>query len=90
MEGATVLASLAADPEASSATTELRRIVQLALATLSPEQREVIEIAYYSGLSHSEIAARLGQPLGTVKTRIRSGMMLLREHLRPHLAEAQP
>jgi RNA polymerase sigma-70 factor, ECF subfamily len=90
MEGATIVSSRATDPEAYSATTELRRIVQLALATLTPEQREVIEIAYYSGLSHSEIAARLGQPLGTVKTRIRTGMMLLREHLRPLLAEAQP
>lgn len=83
-------ASLIGDPEECSATTELRRMVQRALATLTPEQREAIEIAYYAGLSHSEIAAKLGQPLGTIKARIRTGMMLLREHLRPLLTEAQP
>ena len=87
-ETATV-ASLIGDPEAYSASSELRRIVQQALSRLTPEQREAIEIAYYSGLSHSEIAAKLGQPLGTVKTRIRTGMLLLREYLAPLLAEAQ-
>jgi RNA polymerase sigma-70 factor (ECF subfamily) len=56
--------------------------VRGALDTLPPEQREVIEMAYYLGLSHSEIAARLGQPLGTVKTRTRLGMMKLREQLK--------
>jgi RNA polymerase sigma-70 factor (ECF subfamily) len=84
------IASLMGGPEECSAATELRRIVQRALARLTPEQREAIEVAYYSGLSHSEIAAKLGQPLGTVKTRIRTGMMLLREYLRPLLAEEQP
>lgn len=61
---------------------ERQRIVRSALATLPHEQREVIEMAYYLGLSHSEIAARLGQPLGTVKTRTRLGMMKLREQLK--------
>jgi len=59
--------------------------VRTALNALSPEQREVIELAYYSGLSHSEIALKLGQPLGTVKTRTRLGMMKLRDMLRPIL-----
>jgi RNA polymerase sigma-70 factor (ECF subfamily) len=88
-ETATV-ASLIGDSEACSASSELRRIVQHALSRLTPEQRQAIEIAYYSGLSHSEIAAQLGQPLGTVKTRIRTGMLLLREHLAPLLTKAQP
>ena len=55
--------------------------VQAALQMLAPEQREAIELAYWHGYSHSELAARLGQPLGTVKTRIRMGMMKLRSQL---------
>jgi len=72
-------------PEADSVTAERRQLVRRALDTLSAEQREVIELAYYSGLSHSEIALKLGQPLGTVKTRTRLGMMKLRDVLRPTL-----
>ena len=89
LEAVEAIPSLADDPEEQSSAAELRRLVQKALAALAPEQRQVIEIAYYSGLSHSEIAARVGQPLGTVKTRIRTGMILLRDHLRPLLAEEQ-
>jgi len=55
--------------------------VQTALATLAPEQREAIELAYWFGFSHTELAARLGQPLGTIKTRIRLGMIKLRSQL---------
>ena len=58
-----------------------RRRVLAALNTLKPEQRRALELAYFSGLSHSELADRLGLPLGTVKTRIRLGMMKLRELL---------
>lgn len=76
-------ASGSQDPEESVILAERRRFVQRALAGLSSEQREVIEIAYFSGLSHGEIAEKLGQPLGTIKTRIRSGMMKLRELLEP-------
>jgi RNA polymerase sigma-70 factor (ECF subfamily) len=90
LDEASVVATPGADPEDFSTAMELRHIVQRALATLTPEQREVIEIAYYTGLSHSEIAAKLGQPLGTIKTRIRTGMRLLREQLRPIMAEIQP
>jgi RNA polymerase sigma-70 factor (ECF subfamily) len=90
LEATARMPSLTAGPEERSATTELQRLVQRALALLTPEQRQVIELAYYSGLSHNEIAARLGQPLGTVKTRIRTGLMLLREDLRSLLTEVQP
>jgi RNA polymerase sigma-70 factor (ECF subfamily) len=61
---------------------ELQRIVRAALNSLPTEQRTVIELAYYLGMSHSEIAAELRQPLGTIKTRTRLGMMKLREQLK--------
>jgi RNA polymerase sigma-70 factor, ECF subfamily len=72
-----------ASPEENTVNSERQQIVRSALDTLSPEQREVIELAYFSGLSHSEIALKLGQPLGTVKTRTRLGMMKLRDMLKP-------
>ena len=72
--------------EEAAYVTELREVVRGALGTLSAEQREALELAYYGGLSHSEIAERLGQPLGTIKTRIRLGMMKLRALLKPEYA----
>ena len=79
------VSATSADPEETTVNSERQRLVRAALNTLSPEQREVIELAYYSGLSHSEIALKLGQPLGTVKTRTRLGMMKLRDTLKPLL-----
>ncbi len=66
---------------------ERRQQVETALAALPPAQREAIELAYYQGLSQSEIADRLQQPLGTIKTRVRSGMQKLREVLRGYYFE---
>jgi RNA polymerase sigma-70 factor (ECF subfamily) len=83
------VSSATASPEANTVASERRELVRSALDTLSAEQREVIELAYYSGLSHSEIALQLGQPLGTVKTRTRLGMMKLRDMLRPMLEGQQ-
>jgi len=75
--------SLAADPEETAASNEHQQLVRRALAKLTVEQRQILELAYFSGLSHSEIAAHLGQPLGTVKTRARLGMLKLKEMLAP-------
>lgn len=75
--------STTGDIEKDAALSEMRRVILSALESLPPEQREVIDLAYYGGLSHSEIASKLGQPLGTVKTRARLAMMKLREKLRP-------
>jgi RNA polymerase sigma-70 factor (ECF subfamily) len=58
-----------------------------ALVTLSKEQRDVVVLAYYGGLSHSEIAKRLEQPLGTVKTRMRLALKKLRGTLGPQSRE---
>jgi RNA polymerase sigma-70 factor (ECF subfamily) len=52
-----------------------------AIRALPVEQREALEMAYFAGLSHSEIATRIAQPLGTVKTRIRLAMDKLRQRL---------
>lgn len=68
-------------PEHLSALEQQRRKVATALQSLPEEQRQALELAYFSDLTHSEMAARLGQPLGTVKTRIRLGMIKLREVL---------
>jgi RNA polymerase sigma-70 factor (ECF subfamily) len=55
--------------------------VQYVLNNLPSEQREAIELAFFEHLSHHEIAARLGQPLGTIKARIRRGLLKLRQRL---------
>jgi RNA polymerase sigma-70 factor (ECF subfamily) len=58
-----------------------RRLVQEALAQLSPEQRQALELGYYGGLTQSELAEQLGQPLGTIKSRMFAGLSRLRDLL---------
>ena len=57
------------------------RALRSALAALTPEERQAIQTAFFSELTYAEVAARLNQPLGTVKTRIRSGLHKLRQAL---------
>lgn len=77
-----------ADPDDAVRRREREQHVAAAMAQLSPPQRTAIELAFFEGLSHSEIAARLNEPLGTVKTRVRLGMQKLRESLRPYFFES--
>jgi len=70
------------NPFDAQADQEIRALVGGAMAALPQAQQQALELAYYEGLSHAEIAARLNQPLGTVKTRIKLGMSKLRESLR--------
>ena len=69
------------DPETAVISGNLRQIVRDTLANLEPEQVAMLQLAFFEGLSHGEIAAKTGTPLGTVKTRIRAGMMRMRELL---------
>ena len=87
LEAASEVHSGEPGPEEQSSELQRQTYVRSALDSLRPEQREAIELAYFSDFSHSEIASKLEQPLGTIKTRIRLGMMALRELLQ-HLAAA--
>lgn len=74
-------------PDQEIEEQQRQRQVRQALSLLSSEQREAIVLGYFHGLSQSEIAEKLGLPLGAVKTRMRLGMIKLREALAPHKRE---
>jgi RNA polymerase sigma-70 factor (ECF subfamily) len=66
--------------------TEWSRVlekIRSALASMPSPQRSALEMAFFEGLTHTEIAARTGEPLGTIKTRIRAGLLTLRKALNP-------
>lgn len=65
-------------PDQRALAQQRSQAVRAAIGRLTPEQRQAVELAYFDGLSHSEIAGRLNLPLGTVKSRILSAMKLLR------------
>ncbi|MGH7180762.1 MAG: sigma-70 family RNA polymerase sigma factor, partial [Nitrospiraceae bacterium] len=79
------LAEVTADPLDVLELREQGESLRAALAALTPEERQAIETTFFAGLTHAEAAARLNQPLGTIKTRIRSELHKLRQRL---IAEA--
>ena len=79
------LDNLAANGPGAADTADLRERagqVRRVLLALPPDQCQAIELAFFSDLTHHEISARLGQPLGTIKARIRRGLLKLRDELR--------
>jgi RNA polymerase sigma-70 factor (ECF subfamily) len=71
----------AGNPFAEARTGQMRTHIERAMGELHPEQKRALTLAYFDGMSHSEIASALSEPLGTVKTRIRQGLLRLRESL---------
>jgi RNA polymerase sigma-70 factor (ECF subfamily) len=69
------------DPATGYARRALRNNVATAITALAPQQRQVLELAFFEGLSQSEIAARLNAPLGTVKSWTRQALLKLRERV---------
>jgi|SRR5581483_806459 len=72
---------VADDAEDRMVAADHARVLQLALASLTAGERAAIEVAYFADLTHTETAAQLGVPLGTIKTRIRAGLAKLRKAL---------
>ena len=81
------IVDLRADVEGQAWLGSLRDIVRSALQEIPESQRAAIELAYFGGLTQREIAERLGEPLGTIKTRMRLGMLKLRDRLGPLVEE---
>jgi RNA polymerase sigma-70 factor (ECF subfamily) len=74
--------SASSGPLESATSNEMAEKVRAAVARLDPAQRQAVELSFFDDLSHTEIAEKLGKPLGTVKTYIRQGLIRLRELVR--------
>jgi RNA polymerase sigma-70 factor, ECF subfamily len=77
----------ASGPQEAFAVKEQGQLLRQALRGLTPDERQALETAFFSELTYAEVAAQLNQPLGTVKTRIRSGLAKLRQALTEPLRE---
>jgi RNA polymerase sigma-70 factor (ECF subfamily) len=77
------------DVEGGLAGREWEALCRKAISELPEDQRRALELAYFEGLTQQEIAERTRTPLGTVKTRVRLGLMKLRERIRPYLSEGR-
>ena len=77
----TICPAAIVDMEREVFNTDHARLIKSAIAKLNANQQKVIELAYYEGLSQTEMAERMGQPLGTVKTWVRTALRSLRDEL---------
>ena len=77
------------DVEGDAASRQWETVCRGAVGELPAEQRRALELAFFEGLTHQEIAEKTATPLGTVKTRIRLGLMKLRERVRPYSGRDQ-
>lgn len=78
-----VVVSVEPDLASEADRSRAAKNVRGALNGMHPAQRQALEMAFFEGLTHTEIAAKIGEPLGTIKTRIRAGLLALRKALKP-------
>jgi RNA polymerase sigma-70 factor (ECF subfamily) len=78
-------AAFASNPLHATVSSEYEEIMRSGLALLSNDARTIIEMSYYEGYTQEQISKKLNVPLGTVKTRMRQGLMKLRDHLRKRM-----
>ncbi len=83
-ESAAMLMTVA-EEGATGMTSDESSLVRQAMGALSAEQRRAIDLAFFAGLTHTEIAEQLGEPAGTIKARIRRGMLTMRDILKGQL-----